>query len=258
MTGALFETPALHRPNLAALPERPLEPERLREQVSRLHQVGASLVAAWQAHPLYGQGLGEERWSNPMVRLEIHHACGPRHGAGVSVSFVRLSAAAGELADIARRLKTLPAWHFQIMPVLPTDPVFGLAPQNPKVYGDWFLRIPRFWDFPNRAGLNFMARRRFVRRFPKLRKLLAKARHHARCHANQPPEARERLAAAGIGRLPGKKSRFVEAVSRSLADRQQLAAYGLTADDLWAVATNRLTPDQVDRLGESSQPALFA
>lgn len=258
MTATLFDITPTAKPDLAAPAAQPLDPAAFRAGVDRLRQVGEVLVAAWQSHPLFGLGQGAENAANPMVRLEIHHAPGPRSASPVSVSFVRLREAAGEMVDIRRRLKTLGDWHFQVMPVRPEDPVFGQEPHNPKVYGDWFLRIPRYWDFPNRAGQNFVARRRFVRRYPKLRKLFALARHYATRHNGRSPEARKHLAEVGIGRLPGKKRHFVEHVSRLPQAIELLETAGLTVDDLWAAATNQLTPEQVEQLGQPAQPALFA
>ena len=258
MTETLFAITPVPKPDFLAPAAAPFDRAAFSAEVERLRRIGEVLVSAWQAHPLFGLGLGEERRSNPMVRLEIQHAPGPRSGDPVSISFVRLAEAAGEMVDISRRLKTLDSWHFQVMPVQPTDPVFGMEPRNSKVYGDWFRRIPRFWDFPNRAGQNFVAKRAFVRRYPKLRKLFALARHYATHHNGHSPEARAHLAEAGVGRLPGKKRHFAEQVARLPQAQSLLADQGLTVDDLWAVATNRLTPEQVAQIGAPPQPALFA
>ena len=191
-----------------------------------------------------------------MVRLEVHHAPGPRYGSPVSLSLVRLREVGGEMADISRKLGNTLNWDFQLMPVQETDPVFGLPPQNQKVLGDWYLRIPRFWDFPNQAGLNYVARKRFKERFPLLKPILNEAMHRRRStHRHLRKQDGKALASQGVGKLATKKAEFMQGVTKNPVWIKALAEANLLAEDVWTVANNELAPKDIDRLG--SQLTLF-
>lgn len=249
----LFNLPDQTKPvYLADLCRQDLESEDLPLRILRLRQIGAILARAWADHPLYGHTGYPENPSNPYIRLEVHHVPGPRTGNPVSVSFVRLREASGEMRDIARKLHQVADWSFQIMPVKPTDPVMGTDAANPKIYGDYYLRIPRYWDFPNRSGLNFVARKRFKERFPNLRPILAEALLIKKRRARISPDFARRLAAAGIGRLGSRKQQFQQQVASRPEWLSLLCAAGVSSNEIWAVANNELAPEDIDHLGRQS------
>jgi len=231
------------------------ESEDFKSKVQRMLKIGKILNEHWQAHPLYGHGDVEEKISNPMVRLEIHHNPGPRSGTTVSVSFVRLSEFSGEMSAITKRLRNMADWHISMMPVKPDDPVFGVL-GNVNVSGDHMVRIPRMWDFPNKTGLNFAARKRFKERFPQLRPVLAEALHRRRKSNTAPNDSNVTLATNRLGLLMSKRETFFKSVSENPGWTVLLDEANVSATDVWSVASNEFLPADVDRLGQ--QQDLFA
>lgn len=254
---ALFDVAPSKKPDLIAeYLAAQEETEDFRSKVQRMLKIGKILCEHWQAHPLYGKSGFEEKLSNPMVRLEVHHDPGPRSGSEVSLSFVRLTEFSGEMANIAHRMRNVSDWHISMMPVQPTDPVYGVL-GNVNVSGDHMIRIPRLWDFPNKTGLNFAARKRFKERFPKLKPVLAEAIDRLRT-SNSVPHTKDNvtLAADKLGRLMTKKETFFKSVSEKSVWVIALDEANISAADVWAVASNELEPEDVDRLGQ--QQDLFA
>jgi len=173
-------------------------------------------TAALREHPLYDS----DDW-NPYVRATCYVS------GTESYSIERLRGAYGQFARMSRKhMEGTPV--FRIEPIRPADPI-----------SEWF--VLDVWNFPSKWNRGCEARKRFKELFPRLRKVVNQARREKSMPAIRDPITKKVMKT--------RKESLREWVESNPETAREMKRCGITVDDIWRLAHNKLTAEDVDRIG---------
>ena len=194
--------------------------EEFREFATEVVQRFKVCVQAWQKHPQYN---GDDR--HPMVRATCYVL------DTESWTIDTLQAAYGHF-DRMKRKHMDGEPYFVVMPIRPTDPIHPYCALDS-------------WNFPSNWNRGCESRKAFKKVFPRLARVVNAARWERAHYAQRDPYTKKKIKT--------KKQSFEDWLNRNPEHLKEMRRCGITVDDIWKLANNKLTIDDIPNIGRQQR-----